>query len=158
MLRCCLRFAQLLRPVPISTFFNICILQLRKAGSRSRQYDDMSRTTQPFPTAMMPTRQARSLMLLLIIITQLVGLIHCHDPAGYILPSWGVASTTQFQIGPEFGSGTSCGASAWPKGINAGNPATGAGPGFLYAAINQLAFGANPSGEIVGIDIKGWHS
>ena len=70
------------------------------------------------------------------------------DPSGYILPSSGTASTTQFQLGPELQSGTSCGMSAWPHGINAGNPPDGGGPGFLYAAINQLGFGANPSGII----------
>ncbi|KAI9747455.1 MAG: hypothetical protein M1835_002105 [Candelina submexicana] len=63
---------------------------------------------------------------------------------GYILPTSGTASTTQFNIGEEFGGGTSCGQMAFPG--NAGSTgAPGGGPGFLYAAINQLAFGANPS-------------
>ena len=69
------------------------------------------------------------------------------DPMGYMLPLSGTASTTQFQLGPELGSGTSCGASAWPNGLNAGSPPIAGGPGFLYAAINQLGFGANPSSK-----------
>ena len=66
----------------------------------------------------------------------------------YVLPTSGIASTTQFTLGPELVQGTSCGAAGWPSGMNVGNPTTGQGPGLLYAAINQLAFGANPSGEI----------
>ena len=65
---------------------------------------------------------------------------------GYILPSSGSASTTQFFLGPELGSGTSCGVNAWAKNASCGSPPAGGGPGFLYAAMNQLAFGANPSG------------
>jgi hypothetical protein len=69
------------------------------------------------------------------------------DPAGYILPTSGKASTTQFLIGPEFGSGTACGMISLPggAGLSGGSIGRGGGPGFLYAAINQLAFGANPS-------------
>ena len=66
---------------------------------------------------------------------------------GYILPASGNASTTQFFLGPELTSGTSCGVSAWANGANCGSPPAAGGPGFLYAAINQLAFGANPSGR-----------
>jgi len=65
------------------------------------------------------------------------------DP-GYVLPSSGVASTTQFYLGPELGSGTACGVSALPNGKSTSG-SQGGGPGYLYAAINQLAFGANPS-------------
>lgn len=86
--------------------------------------------------------------LLITVLALLSTPVASQDPSGYILPSSGTASTTQFQLGPELGSGTSCGMSAWPNGINAGNPPDGAGPGFLYAAINQLGFGANPSGMI----------
>ncbi|MCJ1473784.1 hypothetical protein MMC13_002435 [Lambiella insularis] len=64
---------------------------------------------------------------------------------GYHLPWSGNASTTQFSLGPELSSGTSCGVKAWAKNATYGNPPAGGGPGFLYAAINQLAFGANPS-------------
>ncbi|KAI1362739.1 hypothetical protein F5Y08DRAFT_341365 [Xylaria arbuscula] len=66
------------------------------------------------------------------------------DAAGYVLPSGGSASTTQFIIGTEFGGGTSCGVNALPNG-QASSGGQGGGPGYLYAAINQLAFGANPS-------------
>ena len=65
------------------------------------------------------------------------------DSSGYILPDSGTASTTQFNIGSELGSGTSCGATSLADGSMAGG-APGGGPGFLYAAINQLGFGANP--------------
>ena len=68
------------------------------------------------------------------------------DAMGYALPTSGTASTTQFYVGPEFGSGTACGANGWANGAAYGNPPAGGGPGFLYAAINQLAFGANPLG------------
>ncbi|KAI9870050.1 MAG: hypothetical protein M1830_004749 [Pleopsidium flavum] len=66
------------------------------------------------------------------------------DKAGYHLPTSGTASTTQFYIGPELNGGTSCGASAFPNGKSPSGK-QGGGPGYLYAAINQLAFGANPS-------------
>ena len=52
-------------------------------------------------------------------------------------------------LGPELKGGTSCGASGWPHwpdGEEIETPDAGKGPGLLYAAINQLAFGANPSG------------
>ena len=67
------------------------------------------------------------------------------DQSGYILPTNGTASTTQFVIGTELAGGTGCGIDALPSG-NAGS-SPGTGPGFLYAAINQLAFGANPAGK-----------
>lgn len=63
---------------------------------------------------------------------------------GYVLPSSGVASTTQFYLGPELSSGTACGVDALPNGQSTSGK-QGGGPGYLYAAINQLAFGANPS-------------
>jgi len=63
---------------------------------------------------------------------------------GYVLPSSGVASTTQFYLGPELSGGTACGVSALPNGQSTSGK-QGGGPGYLYAAINQLAFGANPS-------------
>ncbi|KAI1733653.1 hypothetical protein F4680DRAFT_472004 [Xylaria scruposa] len=66
------------------------------------------------------------------------------DSRGYVLPSGGVASTTQFIAGSEFGGGTSCGVNALPNGQRSSG-GQGGGPGYLYAAINQLAFGANPS-------------
>jgi len=69
------------------------------------------------------------------------------DKAGYHLPTSGTASTTQFYVGPELGGGTSCGASAFPNGKKPSGK-QGGGPGYLYAAINQLAFGANPSGTL----------
>ncbi|MCJ1482377.1 hypothetical protein MMC06_002541 [Schaereria dolodes] len=72
------------------------------------------------------------------------------DAMGYALPTSGTASTTQFYVGPEFGSGTACGANGWANGAAYGNPPAGGGPGFLYAAINQLAFGANPLGANAG--------
>ncbi|KAI1351210.1 hypothetical protein F5Y01DRAFT_283729 [Xylaria sp. FL0043] len=66
------------------------------------------------------------------------------DSAGYVLPYTGVASTTQFIAGAEFGGGTSCGVDGLPNGQSTSGR-QGGGPGYLYAAINQLAFGANPS-------------
>lgn len=66
------------------------------------------------------------------------------DSAGYVLPSSGTASTTQFYLGPELSSGTACGVDALPNGASTSGK-QGGGPGYLYAAINQLAFGANPS-------------
>jgi len=66
------------------------------------------------------------------------------DSAGYVLPSSGSASTTQFYLGPELSSGTACGVDALPNGKSTSGK-QGGGPGYLYAAINQLAFGANPS-------------
>lgn len=65
---------------------------------------------------------------------------------GYLLPWSGNASTTQFSLGPELSAGTSCGVQAWAGNMSYGTPPAGGGPGFLYAAMNQLAFGANPSG------------
>jgi len=64
--------------------------------------------------------------------------------ASYDLPSSGVASTTQFYLGPELSGGTACGVDALPNGKSTSGK-QGGGPGYLYAAINQLAFGANPS-------------
>jgi len=71
------------------------------------------------------------------------------DASGYILPSSGTASTTQFILGTELSSGTACGVNALPGGVSTSG-GQGGGPGFLYAAINQLAFGANPSVSAAG--------
>jgi hypothetical protein len=98
----------------------------------------------------------------LLALTALLSVVTA-DSAGYVLPSSGVASTTQFYLGPELGSGTACGVSALPNGKSTSGK-QGGGPGYLYvripipstlyhllrtdtsqAAINQLAFGANPS-------------
>ncbi|MCJ1338257.1 hypothetical protein MMC09_003543 [Bachmanniomyces sp. S44760] len=71
--------------------------------------------------------------------------------AGYVQPQSGRASLTQFQLSSELPSGTSCGANGWlHDSYKAGQsiPA-GGGPGYLYAATNQLHFGAN---TIVGSD------
>jgi len=71
------------------------------------------------------------------------------DSAGYVLPSSGTASTTQFYLGPELSGGTACGMSALPNGKSTSGK-QGGGPGYLYAAINQLGFGANPSANAGG--------
>ena len=67
------------------------------------------------------------------------------DAQGYILPSNGTASTTQFVLGTELSGGTACGMDSLPSGTCGSSPGTG--PGYLYAAVNQLAFGANPLGR-----------
>ena len=69
------------------------------------------------------------------------------DSSGYILPSNGTASTTQFVLGTELSGGTACGMAGLPSGSPGSSPGTG--PGYLYAAINQLAFGANPLGTYI---------
>ena len=79
------------------------------------------------------------------------------DLVGYFKPFVGLASTTQFYVGPEMGGGTSCGVSGWHYGINAENPVAGKGPGFLYAAVNQMMFSTNPSGKQSRFDIKILH-
>ncbi|OCK79809.1 hypothetical protein K432DRAFT_426233 [Lepidopterella palustris CBS 459.81] len=71
------------------------------------------------------------------------------DSAGYVLPSSGTVSTTQFYIGPELSNGTACGVSALPNSRSASGK-QGGSPGHLYkddeqAAINHFAFGTNPS-------------
>jgi len=71
------------------------------------------------------------------------------DSEGYYLPSSGTASTTQFILGSELSGGTACGVSALPNGKSTSG-GQGGGPGYLYAAINQLAFGANPSANAGG--------
>ena len=65
------------------------------------------------------------------------------DSLGYIFPIDGLASTTIFDISTELLQGTACGMNALPSNKSIGSSA-GTGPGYLYAAINQLAFGANP--------------
>lgn len=79
----------------------------------------------------------------LVALTAVIGKVTA-DAAGYVLPSSGTASTTQFYLGPELSSGTACGVDALPNGKSTSGE-QGGGPGYLYAAINQLAFGANPS-------------
>lgn len=57
------------------------------------------------------------------------------DSAGYVLPSSGTASTTQFLIGPELSSGTACGVQELPNGetsISGGAIGSADGPGYLY--------------------------
>ena len=95
----------------------------------------------------------------LAVVTALLGTVAADS--GYVLPSSGSASTTQFYLGPELSGGTACGVDALPNGKSTSGK-QGGGPGYLYvrfpqiptintvpnalqAAINQLAFGANPS-------------
>jgi hypothetical protein len=59
------------------------------------------------------------------------------DSAGYVLPSSGAASTTQFYLGPELGSGTACGVDALPNGQNTSGR-QGGGPGYLYVRVPSL--------------------
>jgi hypothetical protein len=54
--------------------------------------------------------------------------------AGYVLPSSGVASTTQFYLGPELSGGTACGVNALPNGQSASGR-QGGGPGYLYVCL-----------------------
>ncbi|KAI9676174.1 MAG: hypothetical protein M1817_000919 [Caeruleum heppii] len=63
---------------------------------------------------------------------------------GYVLPQSGIASVTQFKVMSEFQGGTSCGVRQLASGQGYSIQEPGTGPGELYAAINQLAFGANP--------------
>ncbi|CAK4005670.1 Hypothetical predicted protein [Lecanosticta acicola] len=81
-------------------------------------------------------------------VAALVALLASTAAGGYVLPSSGTASTTQFLIGPELSGGTACGVQKLSNGATSlpkGAIGSGGGPGYLYAAINQLAFGANPS-------------
>ena len=58
---------------------------------------------------------------------------------GYVLPSSGTASTTQFLIGPELSGGTACGVGALPNGASSlpnGQLGAGGGPGYLYVRNN----------------------
>jgi hypothetical protein len=50
---------------------------------------------------------------------------------GYVLPSSGSASTTQFYLGPELSGGTACGVDALPNGKSTSGT-QGGGPGYLY--------------------------
>ena len=59
------------------------------------------------------------------------------DSAGYVLPSSGVASTTQFYLGPELSSGTACGVDALPNGRSSSGR-QGGGPGYLYVRVPSL--------------------
>ena len=96
----------------------------------------------------MSPRISNSALSLLSLVCCIIGMANASlSGSGYILPLSGTASTTQFFMGPELTEGTSCGVKAWANGLNAGTPAIGEGPGFLYAAANQLMFGANPTGE-----------
>ena len=56
------------------------------------------------------------------------------DSAGYVLPSSGVASTTQFYLWPELSSGTACGVDALPNGQSTSGR-QGGGPGYLYVRL-----------------------
>lgn len=60
------------------------------------------------------------------------------DTAGYILPSSGTASTTQFLLGPEMvAGGTACGVVELPNGDTSlpdGAIGQGDGPGYLYVS------------------------
>ena len=67
--------------------------------------------------------------------------VYAIDLASYVLPTSGIASTTTFNLGSEFSQGTACGVDALPSGAQLGS-SPGTGPGYLYAAFNQLAFGA----------------
>ncbi|MCJ1384357.1 hypothetical protein MMC17_007473 [Xylographa soralifera] len=87
----------------------------------------------------------RSYLRLFLSVSLLFSGISAVSNDGYILPSSGNASTTQFHLGPELASGTSCGVNALANGASSGSLKAGGGPGFLYAAMNQLAFGANPA-------------
>lgn len=53
-------------------------------------------------------------LTLLAALTAIVGVLVTGQ--GYTLPSSGVASTTQFYLGPELGGGTACGMSGLPNG------------------------------------------
>jgi hypothetical protein len=66
----------------------------------------------------------------LVILVALLGSVSA-DSAGYVLPSGGVASTTQFYLGPELSGGTACGVSALPNGKSTSGK-QGGGPGYLY--------------------------
>jgi hypothetical protein len=59
------------------------------------------------------------------------------DSAGYVLPSSGSASTTQFYLGPELSSGTACGMSALPNSASTSGK-QGGGPGYLYVYLLLL--------------------
>ncbi len=60
------------------------------------------------------------------------------DAAGYVLPSSGTASTTQFYLGPELASGTACGVSALPNGKSTSGE-QGGGPGYLYVCTSSIS-------------------
>ena len=71
------------------------------------------------------------------------------DPAGYVLPSTGSASTTQFYAGPEFSGGTSCGVSGLPNGQSTSGM-QGGGPGYLYVSFFPLNTYATNGNQILG--------
>lgn len=55
------------------------------------------------------------------------------DSSGYYLPSSGTASSTQFVLATELGSGTACGVSSLPNGkVPSGSIGNANGPGYLY--------------------------
>jgi hypothetical protein len=72
-------------------------------------------------------------MLFKYILLHLIALLSAvtADSAGYVLPSSGTASTTQFYLGPELSSGTACGVDALPNGASTSGK-QGGGPGYLY--------------------------
>lgn len=56
---------------------------------------------------------------------------------GYVLPSGGSASTTQFYLGPELQGGTACGMSALPNGQHTSGR-QGGGPGYAYVRLQSF--------------------
>jgi hypothetical protein len=54
--------------------------------------------------------------------------------AGYVLPSSGSASTTQFYLSPELSGGMACGMSALPNSASTSGK-QGGGPGYLYVRL-----------------------
>lgn len=74
----------------------------------------------------------------LIVLPAILGLAAA-DSAGYVLPSSGTASTTQFYLGPELSSGTACGVDALPNGKSTSGE-QGGGPGYLYVCAPSSAF------------------
>ncbi len=73
----------------------------------------------------------------LIALVALLGAAYV-DAAGYVLPSSGTASTTQFYLGPELSGGTACGVSALPNGKSTSGK-QGGGPGYLYVCSSSIA-------------------
>jgi hypothetical protein len=71
--------------------------------------------------------------LSLLVLPLLVSLapLTAADAADYSLPSGGVASTTQFYLGPELSGGTARGVRALPNGKSTSGR-QGGGPGYLY--------------------------
>lgn len=62
------------------------------------------------------------------------------DSAGYVLPSSGSASTTQFYLGPELGSGTACGVDALPNGASTSRQQGGGPDTFMFVPTSPLCY------------------